>query len=64
MREDPGPYHQVGTTTDRGWFGAGFYFSPFYLCSLVYAQRHSGGGGMLIVKVLVGGVNNSIRSFD
>ena len=51
------PCPQVGSATDGGWFGRGFYFTPNCDVSLSYARQNPGGGVMLIVKVLVGGVN-------
>ena len=47
------PCAEVGSTTDRGWFGGGIYFSPYCEVSLPFAAH---GGTMLVVKVLVGGV--------
>jgi hypothetical protein len=50
-----GPFFQVGSATDGGWFGRGFYFSPWCDVSRTYARR-GGSESILIVKVLVGGV--------
>ena len=55
-----GPYPQVGSATDGGWFGRGFY--PSCDVSLRYARQNPDGGVMLIVKVLVGGVNTFQQS--
>ena len=51
------PYPRVGSATDGGWFGRGFYFSKSCEKSLACVKRCPRGGGLLLVKVLVGGVN-------
>jgi len=47
----------MGSATDGGWFGRGFYFSKSCEKSLAYVKRCPRGGGLLLEKVLVGGVN-------
>jgi hypothetical protein len=41
----------VGSTTDTGWYGRGFYFSANFYTGAAYA---GGSGAVLLCKVLVG----------